>query len=244
MRKRRPSPAGCRWLQSGFTLIELLVVMSIISMLIAILLPALKSARMTAQSIQCQNSLRQQGFGFSQYADTWNEHLVLTVDRPDHPAHSDGNRYEWRAHVGHFLGGNVTVFDCPTNPKDDTFTTAARAGDYLAYGGKPTVRANYMMNTKVDWARAPTRVAHRVRRIELVRPERKYLVMDSNPARNQWEGNYATNSGDAMGYIHNGSLNMLYMDMHLRNLKAADTVSRANDPSDAKSIPIWNGLAQ
>ena len=63
--------------KTGFTLIELLVVISIITILIAILLPALGKARESARDTVCKSNLRQMGIGLFVYIDTFQGQMIL-----------------------------------------------------------------------------------------------------------------------------------------------------------------------
>ena len=67
-----------RW-NRGFTLIELLVVIAIIGILVALLLPAVQSARAAARRVQCTNNIRQVALAVLNY-ESANQHSPAGYD--------------------------------------------------------------------------------------------------------------------------------------------------------------------
>jgi len=69
----------------AFTLIELLVVISIISTLIAILLPSLRKAREQARKIVCQSRLKQNALAMTMYLHTYKDMFPTEADEGGKP---------------------------------------------------------------------------------------------------------------------------------------------------------------
>jgi len=67
--QKREKPLGTK---NGFTLIELLVVIAIIAILMAILIPSMRSARRQAKKVACQANLKQWALIFDMYTDNNN----------------------------------------------------------------------------------------------------------------------------------------------------------------------------
>jgi prepilin-type N-terminal cleavage/methylation domain-containing protein/prepilin-type processing-associated H-X9-DG protein len=101
-RLRRPA-------SSGFTMIELLVVVAVIAVLIALLLPAIQSAREIARWTQCTNNLLQLGTAIGNYASS-NKVFPPGVVNEKGPISNvpSGYHFGWAARILPFIEQGTT----------------------------------------------------------------------------------------------------------------------------------------
>ena len=92
--------------KNGFTLIELLVVIAIMTILAAMLLPALSQARERARRTVCMNNLKQFAIAYEMYADDWferfpvNETALYDGDMAIYPYYINSNQVFWCQSAG------------------------------------------------------------------------------------------------------------------------------------------------
>jgi prepilin-type N-terminal cleavage/methylation domain-containing protein len=140
--------------QVGFTLIELLVVVSIIALLIAILLPSLKRARVQAQTAKCASQLHDIGIALGSYASTYNRFPpqntlgeIPPTDQPREERNAPGFwTYAVHKEIASYMGGlrqsKLTeadgsrlrtkaheVFFCPFVPSEKVIDSSKSASD-------------------------------------------------------------------------------------------------------------------
>ena len=104
---------------TGFSLVEVLVVIGIIGMLVALLLPAMRTARENAQRVVCMSQLHQLGLAMHMYADANQGFLPAWSGFHVYPPGSDGkldSGLGWVDELAGFLSPTSAVYHCPSFP--------------------------------------------------------------------------------------------------------------------------------
>ncbi|MAX24372.1 MAG: hypothetical protein CMJ19_07695 [Phycisphaeraceae bacterium] len=213
----------------GFTLIELLVVISIISLLISILLPALGAARATARRVQCLNKVRQTNLGYAMYAGDFQD--MYPYDR------GVSGVEPWTTLIGDYLNQNNThsytfrpLYRCPekateiTDPSDWGFW-------YTDYGMHRTLSSG-------------------VRTSDIKNPSRLYVLGDYFDVTKRFH--YAGDVNQTplridQTFCHQKTMNLVYADGHGGNIKrtpetyptiTATYVSYWGNPDNLPVFPV------
>jgi prepilin-type N-terminal cleavage/methylation domain-containing protein/prepilin-type processing-associated H-X9-DG protein len=117
----------------GFTLVELLVVISIISLLMAIMLPGLGKAKANSRRTQCMSNLQQIGVAFKVYLDDNHDIMPPAAEFPS--LVDDPNDFGYRPAVTKFLLPllkDKEVFKCPADLKYDYYKKWGLSYEYYA----------------------------------------------------------------------------------------------------------------
>jgi prepilin-type N-terminal cleavage/methylation domain-containing protein len=129
----------CRKFRRGFTLVELLVVIGILTVLLALLIPAIQRATYQAKLTTCQARLRQISMAFQVYAQNNNDYM------PDLTTPTNGGVNLWDQSVTLYsifirdLKFPAIMMFCPLSREDMTdpihgFWGQTVAGGYYRFG--------------------------------------------------------------------------------------------------------------
>lgn len=219
-------------LSAAFTLIELLTVIAIISILIAIMVPAVATVRAKANAAKCISNLRQIGSGIYAVAADGPPHLPAGYYPPVDYFDNDYKFGAWYLLVAEKMGltqkssdsgwtaqlsPNANIFVCPDNPTPKTIQLGPGGSAYgnLSYGYNDAALGSTVTPSGPTWNNNICIAA-------MTNASKVIMVADSNADGfydcivNDW-------GGKAMwpGNRHQGCAHVLFCDGHVARVPYA-----------------------
>lgn len=235
---------------AGFTLIEMMVVISIITLLISISLPSLRSSRHSANSAKCGSNQRQLAVAITNYADE-HRHYPVGLD-----VHNDNSQrvWLWPTQARWYTGNEQGVFHCPQAPAETQWIKKQAPGEPAFYGYEKdemrilgsthkfsygyNVWGAFMLknpNTGLGiYRNHPYGDATPIYRVRS--PQNMIAFADSN-INDFWSGFIGPyRTGQWPSRIHFGSANVAFVDTHVLLMAREDLV----DVADHEVNRRWN----
>ena len=243
--------------RAGFTLIELLVVIAIISLMVAILLPALQSARASARAIQCGSNQRQLGVLFHIYANDNDDYMIVSnmggrywadymLNGPSSSYVVSTTQFKNGPFINGELGGQLVDGEHKYDITGDTILKCPDRDGTLFSALSPPMYYDYGMYYYLSWwnSHAPHNGRPHARLYRVDVPGKRLYLADVAPEERdagETGGNAqmlpTTNLGDP-SFRHGEAGNFLFVDGHIERWSRNDVP--LNLPVGTIRMMPWN----
>jgi len=204
----------------AFTLLELLIVIATISMLVAILMPALIKTKSKVLSISCANNLKQISVAEMSYAQDYNDWMAR---------HS----YMLNSYFGYRDIDIPNITNCPAcSFKRSGFNATHYGQNWYVFGDEHT------------WTGSPVEPYFNHRVLQFKKPSLSMIIMDGYPSDGGATLLINATSAylvayDPLVFRHSSGINALFVDGHVAYFNALDV------PLNASAEPgksFWLGF--